>query len=218
MTDADGQRDLSAKYDALASGYSSRYAAPELVSGFFVRVVRSWGREIPAGSSVLELGCADGFMTEALVRAGFSVTAIDLSAQMIEVAGRRLGESGLSAELSVGNIDTLESDRSWDVVLGAMWTFFAYAENAPVTLARLRRSCRAKLIVDVDPRRYTVERAEAEVRGAGFGRTAVRPVAVPQGVSLGRLGTRAFEGALRIPPIRAAILRRKLNMAVLGLP
>ena len=42
--------------------------------------------------SILELGCATGWITEGLVAAGADVQAIDPSIEMIKIANRRLGQ------------------------------------------------------------------------------------------------------------------------------
>ena len=61
--------DLRDKYDRLAGSYTSRYADPRAVARFYTALVAKWGPPARRGATVLELGCADGFMTEALLRA-----------------------------------------------------------------------------------------------------------------------------------------------------
>src|SRR4051812_43239151 len=50
------------------------------------------------GGKVLELACGSGRVLVPLVRAGNSVTGIDLSSHMLEIARRKLAAEGVEAE------------------------------------------------------------------------------------------------------------------------
>jgi ubiquinone/menaquinone biosynthesis C-methylase UbiE len=50
---------------------------------------------LPAGAAVLEIGCGTGRFTMAAAAAGLSVSAIDVSARMIEYLSRKAQETGL---------------------------------------------------------------------------------------------------------------------------
>lgn len=213
---APADRDPAAKFDALAETYSSRYADPSAVSSFYVGLVAGWGTPVAEGASVLEVSCADGFMTEALVSAGYRVVGIDVSHRMVEVAQERLRRSGLSADLRVADVASFIPDQPVDVLLAPMWTFFAYVPDAADVLARLARSVRIKAIVDCDPRKHAVADAEAAVRSAGFDRTDTRVVSVPMTRRLGHVGKRALSAAVRFEPSRKLLLRRHFNVAILG--
>lgn len=64
---------------------------------------------VPAGASVLELGCGVGRVTHALVERGFQVTAVDESPEMLErVRGARTVR---------GAIESLDLGETFDVVL-----------------------------------------------------------------------------------------------------
>ncbi|MGW2346795.1 class I SAM-dependent methyltransferase [Streptomyces sp. NPDC001661] len=64
---------------------------------------------VPAGASVLELGCGVGRVTHALVERGFRVTAVDESPEMLErVRGARTVR---------GAIESLDLGETFDVVL-----------------------------------------------------------------------------------------------------
>lgn len=60
-------------------------------------------RDLPPGSTVLDLGCATGIYASALTRRGHTVTGIDLSTAMIDQA--RLREPGL--QFIVGDMTTM---------------------------------------------------------------------------------------------------------------
>ncbi|WP_328772377.1 class I SAM-dependent methyltransferase [Streptomyces sp. NBC_00286] len=71
---------------------------PDIISG-----------AVPAGAHILELGCGVGRMTHPLLERGFTVTAVDESAEMLE---RVLG-----ARTICGPIETLSLGEKFDVVM-----------------------------------------------------------------------------------------------------
>ena len=208
--------DAAARFDTVADRYSQRYADPRAVASFYVRLVRSWGSAVEPGASVLEVSCADGFMTEALIDAGYSVTGIDVSPRMVEVARARLAKRGLIADLRVADVATFVPDEPVDVLLAPMWTFFAYVHNAAAVLDRLAPKVRIKAIVDANPRDLPPQAAERIVAASGFDRTDWRPVGVPLTRKLGRTSRMALRAALGFAPARDVILKRRFNAAILG--
>ena len=76
---------------------------PELGEGEIVASV------LPAGASVLELGCGTGRITRQLVRLGYDVTAVDESAEMLA--------NVLAAETVQARIEGLELGRRFGAVL-----------------------------------------------------------------------------------------------------
>jgi SAM-dependent methyltransferase len=208
--------DVVRKYDALAAGYSSRYADPAAVVAFYLGLVQAWGPPVPPGASVLEISCADGFMTQGLVRAGYRVTALDIAPAMVEATATRLAGAGLQADLRVADIRTWEPDGRWDVVLAPMWTFFAYVENAPEVLARLARASTTKVIVDLNPRERRVAEGVDAMRRAGLRGVAWRPVPIPLTRKLGPAGRAMLRTAMAVPPLRDAVLRRRFNVVLNG--
>src|ERR1700747_3849215 len=54
---------------------------------------------LPAGSRVLEVGCAHGLTTVALAERGFSVEAVDAVPEMISAARVRAEETGLGQQM-----------------------------------------------------------------------------------------------------------------------
>ncbi|MFD3826862.1 class I SAM-dependent methyltransferase [Streptomyces sp. NPDC058625] len=87
---------------------------------------------VPAGARVLELGSGVGRMTHALLERGFTVTAVDESAEMLErVRGART---------ICGPIEKLRLDETFDVVLLA--SFLVHAGDAEVRRGLLRTCVR----------------------------------------------------------------------------
>jgi SAM-dependent methyltransferase len=76
---------------------------PELGEGAVVASM------VPAGASVLELGCGAGRITRQLVRLGYRVTAVDESAEMLAYVR--------DAEKVQARIEGLELGRRFDAVL-----------------------------------------------------------------------------------------------------
>ncbi len=71
--------DLSNGYDEESEGFIAN-RSPTLG----VAIVRSWARSLPAGSTVLEIGCGDGEpITRTLIQEGLSVHAVDASPKMV---------------------------------------------------------------------------------------------------------------------------------------
>ncbi len=210
--------DPARKYDAIAAGYSGRYADPGAVCRFYLGLVQGWGAVPPAGGHVLELGCADGFMTESLVRAGFRVTGVDVSPAMVGEAAARLERAGLAATFLVADVNTFEPPEPVDVVLAPMWTFFHYAAEPAAVIRRLAAALtpRGKVLVDANPRDVAVDRASAALTEAGLARIEWRPVPVPLTRRLGPLARAGLGAVMAVPPLRGAVLRRKFNVVFKG--
>ncbi|MEV5956306.1 methyltransferase domain-containing protein [Streptomyces sp. NPDC051987] len=83
---------------------------------------------VPAGARILELGCGVGRMTHPLVERGFTVTAVDESAEMLErVHGART---------ICSTIEGLDLGEKFDVVMLA--SFLVHTGDAEVRRGMLR--------------------------------------------------------------------------------
>ena len=88
-------------------------------------------RAVPAGARILELGCGVGRVTHPLVQRGFTVTAVDESAEMLErVKGARTVRSA---------IESLDLGERFDVVMLA--SFLVHASD-PQMRQDLLLACR----------------------------------------------------------------------------
>ncbi|MEV5436286.1 class I SAM-dependent methyltransferase [Streptomyces sp. NPDC052682] len=87
---------------------------------------------VPAGARILELGCGVGRMTHALLERGFTVTAVDESAEMLERVH--------AARTVCSPIEDLELDETFDVVLLA--SFLVHAGDVEVRRGLLRTCVR----------------------------------------------------------------------------
>jgi SAM-dependent methyltransferase len=213
--DAKTKQEVRAKYDRMAEAYSSKYADPEAIARAQTKLVRRWGRPIPPGSSVLELGCADGFATAMLARAGYTVTAVDLSARMIDVAARRLQREGLHAELLAQDIDRFQPTDEFDATL-AMMEFFRYVKDPSGVLQRLAACTRKKILILVETKAGLPDLVGPMemVRAAGFTKVSWRGFFVPRRFRVGRFGLALLGVAEVTPKLRELVLRRNFIGAV----
>jgi 2-polyprenyl-6-hydroxyphenyl methylase/3-demethylubiquinone-9 3-methyltransferase len=71
-----------------------------------------------AGAQALDVGCGGGLLSEALARAGATVTAIDLAPSLIDVARLHLIESGVAVDYRLTSVEELARDlpQRFDVV------------------------------------------------------------------------------------------------------
>ena len=82
----------------------------------FDRVVD--GDRTLAGLSVLDIGCGGGLIAEPLTRLGADVTAIDASAEAINVASQHATQMGLDISYCCADVDQIVMEgKSFDIVL-----------------------------------------------------------------------------------------------------
>jgi SAM-dependent methyltransferase len=98
---------------------------------------------VPAGASVLELGCGTGRITRQLVRLGFGVTAVDESAEMLaHVRG---------AATAQARIEGLDLGRRFDAVLLASNLVNAEPERRRAFLETCRRHADLVVVEGLPP-------------------------------------------------------------------
>jgi len=62
------------------------------------------------GARVLDVGCGGGLLSEALARAGSTVTALDLAPELVEIARLHLLESGLTVDYRLQSVEALAAE------------------------------------------------------------------------------------------------------------
>lgn len=72
---------------------------------------------IPAGASVLDIGCGPGWTSLFLAEAGYDVTAVDLVPANVELTARRAARWGLPVSAQVADMEELELGRQFDFAL-----------------------------------------------------------------------------------------------------
>lgn len=80
--------------------WDSGQAPPELIDLV--------ARRFPKGGRAIDIGCGTGTNVLYLAQHGFSVLGIDVSRRAIHLARRRLAESGVHAEVKVGDVTRLD--------------------------------------------------------------------------------------------------------------
>ncbi len=110
--------DIAAFYDRGVEEENSRLERHQLEYDLTWRYMT---RYLPPSGSILEIGAATGRYTLALCRLGYSVTAVDLSAALLELCRRRLAAERLhgQARLVVADARDLHAvpDTAFDAVL-----------------------------------------------------------------------------------------------------
>ena len=93
------------------------------------------------GDGVLDIGCGTGALTIPLVKAGYDVTALDLSAPMIGVAREKLVKEGLQADLIAANMTDFKIDRKFSLAIIARSGFMhlTTTEEQRRTLMNIRK-------------------------------------------------------------------------------
>jgi SAM-dependent methyltransferase len=85
------------------------------------------------GERILDLACGTGRHSLELVRQGFSVVGVEISAELVEIANREAGEQGLEATFIQGDLRELDFEGEFDIVLnlndGAVGYFETDEEN-----------------------------------------------------------------------------------------
>jgi SAM-dependent methyltransferase len=98
-------------FDGVAQLYAaSRRGYPDGLIDFVVTTAT-----LGTGSTVLEVGCGPGQLTEGLARYGFSLTAIDIGPSMIAAARRRLDRSAVSFQVTSFE-DFAAAEASFDLI------------------------------------------------------------------------------------------------------
>src|SRR5215468_1486944 len=135
-------------YDSFAEAYSAETEA-NLINGYYARpAILDLAGDV-AGRRILDAGCGSGPLFAALRDRGAIVTGIDISAGMLELARRRLGDD---ADLQVAELGSPLPflDDTFDDVTASL--VLHYLEDWGPALAELRRVLKpgGRLIVSVD--------------------------------------------------------------------
>lgn len=119
-------------YDEEAATYASK-ARPDSMPASFDRFVAA----LPETASVLDLGSGDGHYAAALESLGCTVTAMDGSKGLAEIASRRL-----SNPVRIARFDQLEDVNAFDGVWAHASLLHAPLECLPDLFSRIHRSLR----------------------------------------------------------------------------
>ncbi|UQA60781.1 class I SAM-dependent methyltransferase [Polyangium aurulentum] len=126
-------RDEKTNFDALADTYEGTKVNPLKrhceEPSFFAAIGD------PAGSSVLDLACGDGYYTRMLARAGARrVVGVDVSEAMVARAQATEAEQRLGIEYRVGDVARLPALGVFDLVTSAYLFPYASSEHALLSM------------------------------------------------------------------------------------
>lgn len=97
--------DIAGMYDAYWADWYLPAAMPALENLFFSTV--------RVGTTVLDVCCGSGHVTQELVRRGYRVAGVDSSAALVEIARRRLPE----VDFTVQDVRSLKMDRCFEAAI-----------------------------------------------------------------------------------------------------
>lgn len=135
-------------YDSFAEAYAAE-TENNLVNAYYARPAMLALAGDVAGRRILDAGCGSGPLSAALRDRGAVVTGIDVSAGMLTLARRRLGD-GVDLHVVDLNDRLPFDDGAFDDVVASL--VLHYLEDWGPTLAELRRVLRpgGRLIASVD--------------------------------------------------------------------
>lgn len=115
---ADDVRDIAAFYSSDPERESGRLERHQLEHDLTWRYLNQY---LPKQGSILEVGAATGRYTLELARRGYALTAVDLSATLIERCRRNLANEGLERQVRLVVADARDlgqvTERGFDAVL-----------------------------------------------------------------------------------------------------
>ena len=117
-----------------------------LTLGRVQQVYEAIAARVPAGAEVLDLGCGTGALAVQLARQGARVTAIDISAGMLEQAAERVQEEGLAERVALRQLGVAELEGLADGRFGVVASVLVFSElssdEIDYALAEARRLLR----------------------------------------------------------------------------
>lgn len=114
-----GRNDLTIYDDAAANWWSDEIRWVRVLKNMVPGRLKWFDRHMAwEGKRVLDLGCAGGFMAEALARRGAQVTGLDPAKQAIEAARTHAAAEGLDIHYDIGTGEEMGyGDGSFDAVV-----------------------------------------------------------------------------------------------------
>lgn len=135
-------------YDAFAAAYSAEND-DSLANAYYERPAMLALAGDVAGRDVLDAGCGSGALSAALLERGATVTGVDSSAGMLDLARRRLGEDVALRRADLSEVLPFEDDTFDDVIASLV---LHYLEDWAPALSEIHRVLRpgGRLLVSVD--------------------------------------------------------------------
>ena len=180
------------------------YADPVPYLRHRAELVRSLGPELRPGDRLCDLACGDGGLADFLP--GIEYLGVDSDPKMVEEA-RTKGRDLVRADLN-----DFVPDRP--VTATSIFRAVYYARDRLAFFRRVAGYTERKLVLDLNPRQYSIDDVARDLRVAGFPRIDLRPFFVPQTRALpGPLGA-AFVAAERSGALARLALRFRFTYLV----
>ena len=185
------------KYAEQAEGWTDdAYADAEAYLAHRAELIVSLGPALVSGDSVLDLACGDAGLAAYLP--GMRYVGVDASSQMVEAARRR-GREVVLADLN-------EYEPPEPVAATTCFRAIYYARDRAAFFRRVAEYTERKLVFDLNPRQYSVQEVEVELREAGFDGFMLRPFFAPQRVSVPGPAAAVLRGLERTGPLARLLL------------
>jgi 2-polyprenyl-3-methyl-5-hydroxy-6-metoxy-1,4-benzoquinol methylase len=108
-------------FDAKAATWPSKYRQDGRLAGRLTRLVDAVTYHVPAGGSVLDLGCGTGELANAIADAGLQATGCDISPEMLHRA---------AAADPAGTVNWVQLDLGWRVLPFGLQEFDAVVASS----------------------------------------------------------------------------------------
>ncbi len=106
--------DTQRAFDSVAREYDGASGNNALIQRMRSRLMFAIQQNIPRGQRLLDLGCGTGLDAEYLARAGYKLTALDWSAQMVQRAQTRMVSAGLQDRVETKHLGFHQLDKFAD--------------------------------------------------------------------------------------------------------
>lgn len=214
-TSVENAADRRTRQWAATYASTAEYAAPEIYLGRRLHVFENWGPRPSAGSHVLQVGCGDGYFAGLLLEHGYRVTAIDKAPELIEKTRQRnqpFLDAGMLRTEIVDINKPWQLAQEFDHTIAVMRSFFRYCDAPEFGLRQIAAATRHKLLIDVDPRQYSVRLARRQIADAGFTGIRARAFLTPQKRQLARPIQKLLWSWECIPLLYRPLLCRKFHV------
>jgi SAM-dependent methyltransferase len=202
--------DKGGQYARQAADWTERaYADVTAYLSHRAELIVSLGPSLAEGDEVLDLGCGDGGLGEALLAHDLRYRGVDATTEMVEAARARLGAH---AAIELGDLNDYAPPSS--VAATTVFRAIYYARDRRAFFERAAEYTEKKLVFDLNPRQYRVEDVLQDLRHAGFSDVELRPFFVPQTVSLPGLLVAVAKGLERSGPLARLALRARFTYLV----
>ena len=149
-------------YDAFAEAYAAE-SESNLANGYYTRPAILGLAGDVAGRRILDVGCGAGPILEVLRERGASVTGVEPSAKMLELARQRLGEGAALHQAGLGGDPLPFPDCAFDDAIACLVLHYLEDWKAPLTELRRVLVPGGRLIVAVNhPFAYRLQHPEAD--------------------------------------------------------